>query len=160
MEQNCLEQMLNDVVQVDLVPASVCMMSVPSQVAGMVTMTEAQGMIGAAALTVAMDASGDVTGEMEDGPQLKQQEKREAAGTVVTHELQIAVTGGFEGIRTAVSSLSGVDFNVVMTTDGGERYLLYGLPNASEVLLTETDVNKTSTLKVTMESMSHVIRLT
>ncbi len=159
MEQNCLEQMLNDVVLVELVPASRCNMMVPSQV-HLIEIVEATGMIGTAALTIGMDVTDDVTGEMEDSPQLKQTEKREAAGVIVTHELQTAVIGGFEGVRAAVAALSGEDFNVVLTTDGGGRFMIYGLPNASQVTLTETDVDKTSSLKVTVESMSHVIKLT
>ena len=97
---------------------------------------------------------------MDSAPYLKQTEKQQAAGIVVTHDLQVPVTAGFEATRIAVEGLQTRHFHVVLTTDDGVRYLLYSLPQSSLLLLDEQDVNQKATVKVTLQSMSHVIRLT
>lgn len=166
MIQNCNEQLLDDVVRVDLVLASECNLVVPFQVA----MTEMDGSyndggvmkdrIGAAGLSLAYDVQDGEEGEIESAPVLKQTEKQQAAGIVVSHDLQVPVTAGFEATRIAVEGLQTRHFHVVLTTADGTRYLLYSLPNTSLLLLSEQDVNQKSTVKVTLQSMSHVIRLT
>ncbi|MBR6275931.1 MAG: hypothetical protein IKR31_03230 [Prevotella sp.] len=167
MEQNCLEQLLDDVVRVDLVLASECDMSVPFQVSGLTTMasTKTEGgatvdRIGAALLSLAYNVQDGDDGEISEPPVLKQTEKRVKAGIVVSHDLQVPVTAFFEATRIAVNLLHTKDFHVILTTHGGDRYMLYSVPNSSEVLLDEQDVNQKSTVKVSLQSMSHVIRLT
>ncbi len=169
MEQNCREQILDDVVRVLLVPASSCVMSIPFSVAGLTSMAGTRPIsganvdrIGAAVLSVGLvpDTDGYTDdGEMGTPPSLRQSESRQSAGVVVQHELTILIIDGFETVREKVNTLRDTDFNVILLTDDGRRYLLYGVPNGSEVLLDETDVNHDSTLKVGVQSMSHVIRL-
>jgi hypothetical protein len=81
-------------------------------------------------------------------------------GIVINHDLQVPVTAGFETTRTAVQGLQTRHFHVVLTTDDGTRYLLYSLPGSSLLLLDEQEVNQKATVKITLQSMSHVIRLT
>ena len=166
MIQNCNEQLLDDVVRVDLVLASECKLVVPFQVA-MIEMdgTYTEGgvtkdRIGAAGLSLAYNVQDGDDGEIDSAPVLKQTDKQVAAGIVVTHDLQVPVTAGFEATRIAVEGLQTRHFHVVLTTQDGVRYLLYSLPNTSLLLLDEQDVNRTATVKVTLQSMSHVIRLT
>ncbi len=166
MEQNCVEQVMNDVVRVALVRASVCDLPVPFQVPGIVDMagTKVVGgqtvdRIGSAVLSVAMTAGASDDGEIDETATLRQTEKNQQAGKVITHDLQVVVTAGHEAVRTAVNALTGRYFHAVLTTQDGSRYLLYALPNTSVATLDEQDVNKTSTLKVSIQSMSHVIRL-
>jgi hypothetical protein len=97
---------------------------------------------------------------MESAPSLKQSEKQQAMGVVVSHDLQVPVTAGFEATRIAVEGLQTRHFHVILTTDDGTRYLLYSLPGSSLLLLDEQGVNATATVKVTLQSASHVIRLT
>ena len=130
MIQNCNEQLLDDVVRVDLVLASECKIGIPFQIA-----------------KTDMPGTRVVNGSPVDG-------------IVVTHDLQVPVTAGFEATKTAVRGLQMRHFHVVLTTQDGVRYLLYSLPNTSLLLLDEQDVNRTATVKVTLQSMSHVIRLT
>lgn len=166
MIQNCVEQILDDVVRVDLVLASRCDLEKPFQV----SMTEMAGTkteggqtvdrIGAAGLSLAYNVQDGDDGEIEDAPSLKQTDKQQAAGIVVSHDLQIPVTAGFEATRIAVNSLQTRHFHVVLTTDDGTRYLLYSLPNTSLLLLEEQEVNQNAIVRVTLQSMSHVIRLT
>lgn len=166
MIQNCNEQLLDDVVRVDLVLASECKIGIPFQIAK----TDMPGtrvvngspvdIIGAPGLSLAYNVQDGDDGEIDSAPYLKQTEKQQAAGIVVTHDLQVPVTAGFEATRIAVEGLQTRHFHVVLTTQDGVRYLLYSLPNTSLLLLDEQDVNRTATVKVTLQSMSHVIRLT
>lgn len=166
MIQNCNEQLLDDVVRVDLVLASECKIGIPFQIA----LTEMAGtrvvggsptdIIGAPGLSLAYNVQDGDDGEIDSAPVLKQTDKQVAAGIVVTHDLQVPVTAGFEATRIAVEGLQTRHFHVVLTTQDGVRYLLYSLPNTSLLLLDEQDVNRTATVKVTLQSMSHVIRLT
>ena len=166
MIQNCNEQLLDDVVRVDLVLASECKIGIPFQIAK----TDMPGtrvvngspvdIIGAPGLSLAYNVQDGDEGEIDSAPVLKQTDKQVAAGIVVTHDLQVPVTAGFEATKTAVRGLQMRHFHVVLTTQDGVRYLLYSLPNTSLLLLDEQDVNRTATVKVTLQSMSHVIRLT
>ena len=167
MEQNCLEQILNDVVRVDLVPSDLCDLAVPFSVSGLTTMagTKQQGgqtvdRIGAAALSLAYSVQDGDDGEIDSAPVLKQSEKQQAAGYVVTHDLQVPVSAFFQATREAVAALQGKDFHAVLTTGDGVRYLCYSVPNASSVTLEEQGVNSSSTVRVQLQSMSHVIELT
>ena len=156
MIQNCNEQLLDDVVRVDLVLASECKIGIPFQIAK----TDMPGtrvvngspvdIIGAPGLSLAYNVQDGDDGEIDSAPYLKQTD----------HDLQVPVTAGFEATRIAVEGLQTRHFHVVLTTDDGVRYLLYSLPNTSLLLLDEQDVNRTATVKVTLQSMSHVIRLT
>ena len=166
MIQNCNEQLLDDVVRVDLVLASECKIGIPFQIAK----TDMPGtrvvngspvdIIGAPGLSLAYNVQDGDDGEIDSAPVLKQTDKQVAAGIVVTHDLQVPVTAGFEATKTAVRGLQMRHFHVVLTTQDGVRYLLYSLPNTSLLLLDEQDVNRTATVKVTLQSMSHVVRLT
>ena len=166
MIQNCNEQLLDDVVRVDLVLASECKIGIPFQIAK----TDMPGtrvvngspvdIIGAPGLSLAYNVQDGDDGEIDSAPVLKQTDKQVAAGIVVTHDLQVPVTAGFEATRIAVEGLQTRHFHVVLTTDDGVRYLLYSLPQSSLLLLDEQDVNQKATVKITLQSMSHVIRLT
>lgn len=166
MIQNCNEQLLDDVVRVDLVLASECKIDIPFQIAK----TDMPGtrvvngspvdIIGAPGLSLAYNVQDGDDGEMDSAPYLKQTEKQQAAGIVVSHDLQVPVTAGFEATRIAVEGLQTRHFHVILTTDDGTRYLLYSLPGSSLLLLDEQGVNATATVKVTLQSKSHVIRLT
>jgi len=166
MTQNCNEQVLDDVVRVDLVLASLCDLSVPfkvklTEMAGTKRVSgEVVDRIGAPELSIAYAVKDGDDGEMDSAPSLKQTEKRQALGIIVNHDLQVPVTAGFEATRTAVEGLQTRHFHVVLTTDDGTRYLLYSLPGSSLILLDEQSVNQQATVKVTLQSMSHVIRLT
>lgn len=166
MIQNCNEQILDDVVRVDVVLASLCDLPVPFNVrlTEMVGTKVVEGQIvdriGAPGLSIAYNVQDGDDGEMESAPTLKQTDKQQAAGIVVAHDLQVPVTAGFEATRVAVEGLQTRHFHVVLTTQDGTRYLLYSLPNTSLLLLDEQDLNQKATVKMTLQSMSHVVRLT
>lgn len=166
MIQNCNEQILDDVVRVDVVLASLCDLPVPFNVrlTEMASTKVVEGQtvdrIGAPGLSIAYNVQDGDDGEMESAPTLKQTDKQQAAGIVVAHDLQVPVTAGFEATRVAVEGLQTRHFHVVLTTQDGTRYLLYSLPNTSLLLLDEQDLNQKATVKLTLQSMSHVVRLT
>jgi hypothetical protein len=165
MIENCKEQILDDVVRVDLVLASLCDFDVPFKVravtmAGTKTVSgETIDRVGAAGLSLAFMVKDGDDGEIDSAPSLRQTEKQQAAGIVVSHDLQVPVTAGFEATRIAVEGLQTRHFHVVLTTQDGMRYLLYSLPGTSLLLLDEQDANQRATVKMTLQSMSHVIRL-
>ena len=166
MIQNCNDQTLDDVVRVDVVLASLCDFPIPFKV----KLTEMAGTkvvdgqtvdrIGTPGLSLAYSVQDGDDGEMDSAPSLKQTEKIQALGIVVSHDLQVPVTAGFEATKIAVGGLQTRHFHVVLTTDDGTRYLLYSLPGSSLLLFDEQDVNQKATVKQTLQSMSHVIRLT
>lgn len=170
MIQTCNEQILDDVIRIDLVQAASCHFSIPFQisqtemaVANLSQWTPQStnhAVIGQAKLSLAFIVQDGDDGEMDSAPSLKQTEKQQAAGIVVSHDLQVPVTAGFEATRVAVQSLQTRHFHVILTTQDGTRYLLYSLPQSSLLLLDEQDVNQKATVKITLQSMSHVIRLT
>lgn len=166
MIQNCNDQTLDDVVRVDVVLASLCDLPIPFKV----KLTEMAGTkrvsgqvvdrIGTPGLSLAYSVQDGDDGEMASAPSLKQTEKQQVLGVVVSHDLQVPVTAGFEATKIAVEGLQTRHFHVVLTTDDGTRYLLYSLPGSSLLLFDEQDVNQKATVKLTLQSMSHVIRLT
>lgn len=170
MIQNCSDQLLDDVVRVDVVLAASCHFAVPFQVSRVEMAVENLGqwtpqstnhpVIGQALLSVAYNVQDGDDGEIESAPSLKQTDKQVAAGIMVSHDLQVPVTAGFEATKIAVKGLQTRHFHVILTTQDGTRYLLYSLPGTSLLLLEEQDVNQRTTVKVTLQSMSHVIRLT
>lgn len=157
MNQNCNEQFLNDIIKVELVLASACAFSIPFSIPGISTIG---GTVGSASLKVAASAQEGDDGEYEQQPVLKQQDKREAAGTLVQHSVQVAVTAGHAEVRSKVAALQYKDFNVVLTTQDGLRYLIYSLPATSQVMIEEQGVDDTLTLKITSQSLNHIIRIT
>lgn len=167
MEQNCNEQFLEDLVRVDLVPTSECDFSVPFTIAGIISMPatktvggQSVSRIGTPALTLAYTMTDDGEGEMDASPTLRQSEKTTMYGTVVTHELQAPVVSNYESMRTSVNGLHSKDFHMVLTMADGTRYLCYSVPNGSDVTLEEQNGEVTEqTVKVTLKSLSHIIRL-
>ena len=166
MIQNCNEQLLDDVIRVDLVLASTCDIEVPFQVSGItVTMgtkvvdQQTVDRIGPSVLGLALDTKDSDQGEIASVPSLKQTDKIVAAGIVVNHDLQVPISAGFQEVRAALPSLQHKDVYAVLTTADGTRYLLYSVPGSSSVLMDEQDVNQSATLKVAMQSMSHIIKL-
>jgi hypothetical protein len=157
MNQNCNEQFLNDIIKVELVLASACAFSIPFSIPGISTIG---GTVGSASLKIAASAQEGDDGEYEQQPVLKQQDKREAAGTLVQHSVQVAVTAGHADVRSKVAALQYKDFNVVLTTQDGLRYLIYSLPATSQVMIEEQGVDDTLTLKITSQSLNHIIRIT
>ena len=169
MIQNCTEQILDDVVRIDLVPADTCHFAIPFQVA-LATMTvpnlsdwtpqtTTHAVIGKADLSVAYNVEDGDDGLMDSAPKLTQQAKTLASGVIVNHSLQAPLVGGFEATQIAANLLHRRDFHVILTTADGTRYLLYSIPNSCEVLMDAAEVHQTATLKVTVQSYSHVIRL-
>ena len=169
MIQTCEEQILDDVVRIDIVPASACHLPVPFSIA-MATMSISNldqwtpqstdhEAIGKADLSIAYEVQDGDDGMMESAPKLKQSPKTNQAGVIVSHDLQAPLTAGFEATQIAANLLHRKDFHVILTTAEGTLYMMYSLPDSCEVLLDETDVHQTATLKVKVQSASHVIRL-
>ena len=170
MTQNweCEELFLNELVRAELVPMKDCDMAVPFNVgevtatAGKKKVTEEQIVSRIGTPTMVIDATAtDATGRLVSPPTLKTTEKPDKAGYIRQHDLQIPTEGGYEDIRKKRGELSGVDFNVVLEMRSGSRFLLYALPNSSTVAVEDQFSGEgKQTVKVSLQSMSNMIRLT
>lgn len=176
MTQNweCEELFLNELVRVELVPASKAELLVPFNV-GEVTSTAGLkeeddpdkpgkkrivSRVGTAVMVIDATAT-DATGRLVSPPTLKTSEKPDKAGYIRQHDLQIPTEGGYEDIRKKRGELAGVDFNVVLEMRSGTRFLLYALPNSSTVSVEDQFGGESKqTVKVSLQSMSNMIKLT
>lgn len=169
MIQNCLDQILTDVVRVDLVPASDCQLPIPFSVAGLTEMTipnlsdwhpqTAITALGVAQMSIAYDVQDGDDALMEGAPRLTQTPKTVQSGIVITHELQVPIVAGFATTEQAASLLHRRDFHVILTTEGDGLYMLYSLPNTCEVLMPENNIHQDSTMKVSVKSKNYAIKL-
>ena len=155
---DCNELFLNEVIRVELVPANVCIMSVPDTV----PMTEmANCTIGTAAMVIDVNSSDTYAGVLDSAPSLKTTQKPQAAGRLRQHDLTIPTRGDYIKVRQAGEQLAGIDFHVVLHTIGGTRFLLYSLPNSSYVSIEDQFGGEPKqTVKVNLVSMSNMIKLT
>ena len=176
MTQNweCEELFLNELVRVELVPASKAELLVPFNV-GEVTATAGLkeeddpdkpgkkrivSRVGTAVMVIDATAT-DATGRLVSPPTLKTTEKPDRSGYIRQHDLQIPTEGGYEDIRKKRGELAGVDFNVVLEMRSGSRFLLYALPNSSTVAVEDQFSGEgKQTVKVSLQSMSNMIKLT
>lgn len=166
--ENCNELFLNEVVKVELVPVANCSLAVPFGVPGL---TETAGTkaesgqtvdrIGAATMTIDINETDKATALLDSAPTLKTTQKTQAAGHLRQHDLTVPTRGDYKAIRQKANALEGVDFNVVLHTVAGTRFLLYAVPNSS-VATVEDQLGSESkqTVKVTLLSMNHMIELT
>ena len=64
-------------------------------------------------------------------------------------------------VRQAQLTIEGADFHVVLQTADGTRFLLYSLPNTARATVEEQFAQEQKqTVKVSMQSMSNMIKLT
>lgn len=168
----CEELFLNELVHVELVPMSNCDLLVPFNV-GEVTQTAGKkkitvsgqeqivSRIGTPSMVIDATVTDKTTGRLVSPPTLKTTEKPDRAGYIRQHDLQIPTEGGYEDIRKKRGELAGVDFNVVLEMRSGSRFLLYALPNSSTVAVEDQfSGDGKQTVKVSLQSMSNMIRLT
>ena len=155
--ENCNEVFLNEVTHVELVVDGSCAFPVPfnvGELAGMENCT-----VGSAAMS--FDVTGAGATAMMDTPVLKTQEKAESAGRIRTHDLQIPVKYGYDEVRSAKGGLAGRYFHAFLRTAAGTEFLIYGLPNTSAVTVEDQMGGEPKqTVKVSLQSMSNMIRLT
>ena len=155
---DCEELFLNEIVHVELVAAAGCNFSVPFNVG---EQTKMSGTTGTAQMVFDVNESTSNTSVLDSAPSLKTSEKPQAAGYLRTHELTIPARGNYNKVREAKAALAGVDFNVVLRTAAGTRFLLYALPNTSMVSVEDQmGAESKQTVKVSIESMSNMIELT
>jgi len=156
---NCNETFLNEVTHVELIPASACTIPVPPMAN---SVTELSGCtFGTAAMVIDINDNDNYAGTMDSAPTLKTTEKAQAAGFLRQHDLSVPVRGDFVKVRQAQLTIEGADFHVVLHTADGTRFLLYSLPNTARATVEEQFAQEQKqTVKVSMQSMSNMIRLT
>ena len=170
-EELCQELIDADVVRIDIIPASGSTMPIPfavhniSQMRGRYPnpspLPSGSASFASALLTVAQTWGDGVDATMKSSMTHKVTPARDAMGIVRTHVAQVPIERGFQSVRTKEDALQGVDFHIVLTTYDGTQYMAYGLPNSSQFALEEQDGESlTMTVKMTVKSMSGLIRLT
>lgn len=151
----CRESFLDDIVKVELFPSSECSIPIPFGVA----LTE---IIGATfnVPAISVDLSGDKDAQAQEAPTLKITNGRSLSGHIYTHDLQVAVNGGYAAANDVVRKLQGVDFHIVYTLADETRWLSYSLPNTSLCDIDDTHAaTRACMLKVKLQSMSNLIAL-
>lgn len=171
MTQNeqCQEMLLQEVVRIDFMPVTALKIATPFAVRNITevgvrmsdntTLTDAR-LKAASLLSLNMSGDATVDAEMQEGATHKVTEKRELAGIFRTHTLQIPIESGFDTIRAKEASLHETEFHVILTTYGGIRYLVYGVPNTSLFLIDDQLAEDTPmSIRATLVSMSGVIHI-
>lgn len=165
---NCEELFLNEICHVELVPAAACDLAVPFSVSELTQTVgtkqvggETVDRIGTPVMVIDVSDNADYQGVLDSAPTLKTTEKPQAAGYLRQHDLSVPTRGDYEKVREARGRLAGVDFHVVLRTLAGTRFLLYSLPNSSVVSVEDQfGSDSKQTVKVSLQSMSNMIRLT
>lgn len=154
---DCKEILLEDIVEVSFYLASNVSCSVPFGVPGVDEMSVT--ISGNPVLTISVTGGDDVDAVMVT-PTLKVIEKREVAGLVRNHDLQINVEQGFDAVKQAVDGLSGEDVAAVLKDYDGNRYIIHALPNTS--LYSYEDgrgSSHTGKVRFTAQSLSHLVKM-
>lgn len=160
---------MQDVVRIDFMPTTALNVGIPFKVPNItsatVTMSDGTALTDAklfAASLLSLNMSGDVTTDaipMENIAH-KVTEKTEKAGAVRTHALQFGVDVGFQAISEKEAALQGRDFNIVLTTCDGDRYLAYALPGSCSFSVDDQKGQSAQmSVKATMQSMSGFIKI-
>jgi len=157
-EQECQELLMSEVTGIDLVSRSGWTLPVPFGVPNVSEMTVTDYL--PAAVLLSIDYAGDGDAMMKPTPQHKASPSREACGVVYSHTLQVPIDKGFRTIRTKVQTLQQTEFNIVLHTYNGTRYLIHTLPNTPTFDIDEqAGQYMQQTVKVVAKSMSSFIRL-
>lgn len=161
---------MQDVVRIDFMPTDAIKVGIPFNVQNItettVTMDDDEALTDIGLYTdslLSLNLSGDATvdAEMKEGLSHKVTEKREVAGVVRTHTLQIPIEVGFQTIRQQQPALQQNDFHIILTTDGGERYLAYALPNTCQFSIDDQMGQQAQmNLKAVVQSMSGFVKIT
>lgn len=154
---DCKEILLEDIVEVSFYLASNVSCSVPFGVPGVDEMSAT--ISGNPVLTISVTGGDNVDAVMVT-PTLKVTEKREVAGLVRNHDLQINVEQGFDAVKQAADRLSGEDVVAVLKDYDGNRYIIHALPNTS--LYSYEDgrgSSHTGKVRFTAQSLSHLVKM-
>lgn len=168
-ELQCQEVFMQEIVRIDFMPTNELVVSIPS---GVPNLTQASvTLANSVAITddglkdksfLSLNLTGDSTVDAEMQPSLthKVTEKRETAGVVRTHTLQVPIEAGFEAVREKESPLLDQDFYILLKDMEDNRYLVYSLPGSCKFAFDDQKgQTSTMTLKVTVESLSGLIKI-
>ena len=168
-QEECQELLMQDVVRIDIMPIAAIKVSVPYNIenvsAAVVTMADGAALTDAKlfaasllSLNLTVDELADA--EMQEGLTHKVSQKRDSAGMVRTHTLQVPIESGFQAVRDKDNVLQETDFCVLLKAVDGTRYLAYEVPNTCQASI-DDQMGQTAkmTLKVSLKSMSGFIRI-
>lgn len=168
-QEECQELLMQDVVRIDFMPTTALNIGIPFSIPNItsVAATMADGseltderLFAASLLSLNMIGEDTSDAEMEEGVSHKVTEKRDVAGTIRTHTLQIPIEIGFQAIRDKEAALQAADFNIVLTTGDDDRYLVYALPGSSSFSVDEQMGQAVQmTVKASVQSMSGLIKI-
>ena len=160
---------MDDVVRIDIMPMTALKVGVPFNVQNIteavVKMADDTSLTNAKLYTdslLSLNLGSDelTDAEMGEGVSHKVTEKRDMAGIVRTHTLQIPVELGFQAVRNKQKALQQTDFHIVLTTYDDSRYLAYALPNTCQFTI-DDQMGQTvqMTAKAVVQSMSGFVRI-
>ena len=160
---------MQDVVRIDFMPTTALKIGIPFKIPNItsvvVTMSDDSALtdaklFAASLLSLSMSGDGPTDAIPMDNISHKVTEKREMAGIVRTHTLQMGVDIGFQTIREKEAALHETDFDIVLTTYDGDRYLVYSLPNSGQFTIDDQmGQSAQMNVKATVQSMSGFIKI-
>lgn len=158
MSNNCFELRQQDIVRVEIYTASQCGINIPTSVV-LQSLAERGSFTGTPKLTLAVTDTADVL--LNAIPQLKVSNSRGKRGNTYKYDLQMELLCPRQQAETTVDALAADNFHVVVERASGARELIYSLQGASLLDIDQTHAqNNAIKLKATIQSMSHLIKLT
>lgn len=168
-ELQCQEVFMQDIVRIDLMPTSELAVAIPSNVGNLtqvsatlannVAITDAR-LKAKSLLSLNLTGDDTVDAEMQNTISHKVSEKRETAGVIRTHTLQVPIEAGFEEIREKEAPLLEQDFYILLKDISGTRYLAYSLPGSCKFAVDDQKGQTSAmTVKATVESLSGFIKI-
>lgn len=155
---------MREVIRIDIMPEGSLSVSVPvsvpdvAEAAVMIsngTALSDASLFAESLLSLNLNGDALADAEMQEDLTCKSAVRRDSAGNIRTHTLQVGIEAGGAIVKAKERGLNNNDFHLVLTTVSGIRYLVHGLPNTCAF---STDEQKGSTdrmsIKVTVQSMS------
>lgn len=156
--ENCLEQILDDVIRIDIYRQSNVTFSVPFNAPAVneITCTINSSITPVLSINLTETNTSDVV--MEPAPKIQTTEKRETTGLIRTHAIEATIKDGFQTAQSAVDSLIYNDCVALLTTYNGTKYVVNPFPNTSTVTLSDNrQETHTMTVKYQAQSFSGLI---
>lgn len=113
-------------------------------------------------LQFTLNGNDDDTAKMGEGSNIKDSESNTVQGKIHAIATTVNIEAGFQLVRNAIQNMIGRDYITVVTTQLGNRYLAYHLPNTSDISIDDAADTETTqmSLKLSGSSRNGFIKLT
>lgn len=112
-------------------------------------------------LQFTLNGNEDDTAKMGEGSSIKDSESNTVQGKIHAIATTVNIEAGFQPVRNAIQNMTGTDYITVVTSQFGNRYLAYHLPNTSDISIDDamdTEITQVS-VKLSGSSRNGFIQL-